>query len=164
MAGGNHARQRPRDHVGCADLGQPAAASLISNGPSARPIVRDLSDVIEVFGDFLVRRYPNERAAVVQWDAVNRWVKRNNLSGIAMWRMQAEEGFFIVLFDLTGQAPEFTWSGEPFVLPDSKLEEFVRRAEEFVNAGGSAQDVKFLPGSRLRRTPDGRFAIEVNQG
>jgi len=90
-------------------------------------------------------------------------VERNKFSGIAMWRAQNEEGFFIAVFDLTGRALEFSWSGEPFKLPAPRMRDFIRAAEEFVNAGGSTQYGHFPPGSRLQRTPDGRFAVDVTQ-
>jgi hypothetical protein len=123
-----------------------------------------MDDVVEVYGDFLVRRYPNERSSRVQWDAFNAWVKREKLSGLATWRVQAEESYLIVVFDLTGRAPEFAWAGEPWGLHDSNMEAFMRRAEDWINAGGGDYIARFPPGTRLRRTAEGRFAIPVNRG
>jgi hypothetical protein len=127
-------------------------------------ILDQMNDFIEVYGDFLARRYPNEHRSAIQWKALNAWVTRNSLNGIAMWRGQDKGTFFIVVFDLTGRAPEFTWSGEPFKLSDSRMQEFIRRAEEFVRAGGVAGQTPFPPGSRLSRAPDGRFALVIRQG
>jgi hypothetical protein len=126
-------------------------------------ILDQMNDLIELYGDFLIRRYPDERRSAIQWNALNAWVARNNFTGIAMWQAQDEVNFFIVVFDLTGRAPEFTWSGEPFQLSDSRMQEFTRRAEEFVNAGGVVGETRFPPGSSLRRTEDGRFALVVDQ-
>jgi hypothetical protein len=65
----------------------------------------------ELYGVFLARRYMNQTASQIQWDAFAKWLETNKIDGVSAWRLEEGDGALIAVFDLTGRCSEFSWAG-----------------------------------------------------